>query len=129
VKRELPDDLPLVPAFPGELNQVWTNLIDNAIDAMDEGGTLTISVGKEGECVCARVCDTGHGIPEYVRKSMFDPFFTTKAMGEGTGLGLDIVHRIVTQQHGGDIEVESEPGFTCFTVWFPLVANVRPPLQ
>ena len=114
-----------VPAYPGELNQVWTNLIDNATDAMDEGGTLTISTGREGDCVCARICDNGHGIPEDVRKQMFEPFFTTKPMGVGTGLGLDIVHRIITEQHGGDIEVESEPGRTCFTVWFPLNPSAR----
>lgn len=114
-----------VPAYPGELNQVWTNLIDNAIDAMDEGGTLTISTGREGDCVCARICDTGHGIPEDVRKRMFEPFFTTKPIGVGTGLGLDIVHRIITEQHGGDIEVESAPGRTCFTIWFPLNESGR----
>lgn len=125
VVREYDDGTSNVPAYPGELNQVWTNLIDNAIDAMDEGGTLTISTAREGECVCARLCDTGHGIPEDVQKQMFEPFFTTKAMGEGTGLGLDIVHRIITAQHGGDVEVESEPGRTCFTVWFPLDPTVR----
>lgn len=125
VVREYAEDTPKVPAYPGELNQVWTNLIDNAIDAMDEGGTLTISTDREGDCVCARVCDTGHGIPADVQKQMFEPFFTTKPMGLGTGLGLDIVHRIITEQHGGDIEVESKPGRTCFTVWFPLTPSAR----
>jgi signal transduction histidine kinase len=124
VKRDF-GDTPNVPAYPGELNQVWTNLIDNAIDAMDEGGTLTISTAREGACVCAKVSDTGHGIPPDVQKRIFEPFFTTKAIGEGTGLGLDIVHRIVTIQHGGDIEVKSAPGNTTFTVWFPLTAKSR----
>ena len=125
VKREFAEDMPKVPAYPGELNQVWTNLIDNAIDAMDEGGTLTINTAKEGACVCARICDTGHGIPDDIQKRIFEPFFTTKAMGEGTGLGLDIVQRIVTIQHGGDVEVKSQPGKTCFTVWFPLRPSSR----
>jgi signal transduction histidine kinase len=124
LKREF-SDMPKVPAYPGELNQVWTNLIDNAIDAMDEGGTLTITTAREGACVCAKVCDTGHGIPPDVVKRIFEPFFTTKGIGEGTGLGLDIVHRIVTIQHGGDIEVKSQPGNTCFTVWFPLTPKSR----
>ena len=126
VQRELADDMPKVPAYPGELNQVWTNLIDNAIDAMDEGGTLTINTAKDGGCVCARICDTGSGIPKEMLGRIFEPFFTTKSMGEGTGIGLDIVHRIVTVQHGGDIRVESKPGNTCFTVWFPLTAESRP---
>jgi signal transduction histidine kinase len=125
VKREFAENTPKVPAYPGELNQVWTNLIDNAIDAMDEGGTLTINTAKEGGCVCARICDTGHGIPPDIQKRIFEPFFTTKAMGEGTGLGLDIVQRIVTIQHGGDVEVKSQPGKTCFTVWFPLTPQSR----
>jgi signal transduction histidine kinase len=125
VKREFAENMPKVPAYPGELNQVWTNLIDNAVDAMDEGGTLTINTAKEGGCVCARICDTGHGIPADIQKRIFEPFFTTKAMGEGTGLGLDIVQRIVTIQHGGDVEVKSQPGKTCFTVWFPLTPQSR----
>ncbi|MBX3458981.1 MAG: cyclic nucleotide-binding domain-containing protein [Planctomycetes bacterium] len=120
VRKEFTADMPHPPAHPGELNQVWTNLIDNAIDAMDDGGVLTIKTGTEASCACVRVCDTGHGIPEDVKARIFDPFFTTKPMGEGTGLGLDIVHRIITQQHNGDIEVDSKPGSTCFTVWLPL---------
>ncbi|MCA8935103.1 MAG: cyclic nucleotide-binding domain-containing protein [Planctomycetes bacterium] len=127
VVRNFADDMPKVPAYPGELNQIWTNLIDNAIDAMDEGGTLTVNIAVEGECVCARICDDGHGIPEDIQQRIFEPFFTTKGLGDGTGLGLDIVHRIVTVQHGGDIELESEPGKTCFTVWFPLTPSTRPP--
>ncbi|MCB9893587.1 MAG: hypothetical protein H6839_03985 [Planctomycetes bacterium] len=127
VKREYDEQMPKVPAYPGELNQVWTNLFDNAIDAMDEGGTLTIKTGKDGGCVCARICDNGAGIPKDVVGRIFEPFFTTKPMGEGTGIGLDIVHRIVTVQHGGDIKVESEPGNTCFTVWFPMTPTSRLP--
>ncbi|MCC7510556.1 MAG: GHKL domain-containing protein [Planctomycetes bacterium] len=120
LKKEYAPELPMPAAHPGELNQVWTNLIDNAIDAMDEGGTLTLKTATEAKCVCVRICDTGHGIPPDVKPRIFDPFFTTKPMGEGTGLGLDIVHRIITQQHNGDIEVDSVPGNTCFTVWLPL---------
>lgn len=127
VVRNFADDMPNVPAYPGELNQIWTNLIDNAIDAMNDGGTLTVNIAVEGECVCARICDDGHGIPEDIQQRIFEPFFTTKGLGDGTGLGLDIVHRIVSVQHGGDIELESTPGKTCFTVWFPLTPSTRPP--
>jgi signal transduction histidine kinase len=123
VVREFAPDLPLVPVYPGEMHQVWTNLIDNAIDAMDDAGTLTLRTRREAECACVEVCDTGAGIPPDVVSRIFEPFFTTKPMGEGTGMGLDIVHRIVAVQHGGDITVDSVPGKTVFHVWIPFKAE------
>jgi len=119
VMRQFDDKLPPVPAYAGELNQVWTNLIDNAIDAMDAGGTLTLRTRRESECACVEIADTGAGIPPEIKSRIFEPFFTTKPMGEGTGMGLDIVHRIITVQHEGDIEVDSRPGCTTFRVWLP----------
>lgn len=119
VLREFTDNLPPVPAYPGELHQVWTNLIDNAIDAMDAGGTLTLRTRQESDCACVEVSDTGAGIPPEIQSRIFEPFFTTKPMGEGTGMGLDIAHRIITVQHEGDIEVDSRPGCTTFRVWLP----------
>ena len=119
VVRHYAPDLPQIQALPGELNQVWTNLIDNAIDAMSDGGTLTLSVEKEHDCLLIKVQDNGIGIPENIQPRIFEPFFTTKGVGEGTGLGLDIVHRIVTNQHNGTIKVSSTPGNTVFSVWLP----------
>jgi signal transduction histidine kinase len=99
---------------------VWTNLIDNAIGAMNGSGTLTLRTGLSDECLRVEVTDTGSGIAEDVRQRIFEPFFTTKAVGEGTGLGLDISWRIVVDRHHGDLRVESEPGNTKFTVLLPL---------
>ena len=122
VRTELADDLPEIEAHGSELNQVWTNLVDNAVDAMDGRGTLTISAAPEPEPggigVRVSVCDSGSGIPDEVRKRLFEPFYTTKEPGKGTGLGLHISHNVVAQ-HGGRIEVESEPGRTCFIVTLP----------
>ncbi|MFT4605468.1 MAG: signal transduction histidine kinase [Rhodothermales bacterium] len=113
-------DLPKVSGYPGELNQVWTNLIDNALDAMGDGGTLTL----QGRCfagsVEVRLTDSGSGIPKDVVQKIFDPFFTTKGVGQGTGLGLEIAHRIICKQHQGRISVDSEPGRTTFTVALPM---------
>lgn len=109
-----------VPAYPGELNQVWTNLIDNAIDAMDEEGTLKVSVRVEGAQACVSIADNGSGIPEEVLPRIFEPFFSTKDVGQGTGLGLEIAHRIVTQTHQGTIAVSSQPGKTEFVIRLPL---------
>jgi signal transduction histidine kinase len=116
VEQDFPEDLPDVSGYPGELNQVWTNLIDNAIDAMGEGGTLRIEAARIGSHVEIRFTDDGAGIPEEVVPRIFEPFFTTKEVGQGTGLGLDIVRRIVSVRHGGAIDVESQPGRTTFTV-------------
>jgi signal transduction histidine kinase len=120
VVREYDRDLPKICANGGELNQVWTNLIHNAIDAMDKKGTLTIRTARERDCVLVEIADTGRGIPADIQRRIFDPFFTTKDVGEGTGLGLDISHRIVVRGHHGDIRVQSEPGDTRFQVLLPI---------
>ena len=119
VVREDAPELPVVPAHAGELNQVWTNLIDNAIDAMSAGGKLRIETAREGEFLLVRIIDDGPGIPPEVLPRIFDPFFTTKPVGEGSGLGLDITHRIVTQ-HRGQLTVDSRPGRTELAVRLPL---------
>jgi len=120
VERVIPDDLPSVFGYAGELNQVWTNLLDNAIDASPEGGRIRIELEKDDGAVAVRIIDHGDGIPEGIREKIFEPFYTTKPPGEGTGLGLDIVQRIVTQQHAGSITVTSKPGETVFTVLLPV---------
>ena len=115
--------LPYIPGNAAELNQVWTNLIDNAIGAMggvDGEGTLTVSTTLDNDHLVVTVGDTGTGIPDEMTSRIFEPFFTTKAVGEGTGLGLDICYRIVAKRHGGDIRVESRPGDTRFLVRLPL---------
>jgi signal transduction histidine kinase len=120
VERAYEPDLPQVQAYPGELNQVWTNLIDNAIDATPrEGGKLRLEAYREDHVVAVRIIDNGHGIPAETQSRIFEPFFTTKPVGEGTGLGLDIAQRIVAQ-HGGRIGLQSKPGETVFTVYLPL---------
>jgi signal transduction histidine kinase len=123
VRRELAEDLPEIEAHGSELNQVWTNLVDNAIDAMGGHGTILVRAERdpEGDGVVVTVCDSGPGIPPEVRQRLFEPFFTTKPPGKGTGLGLHITHTVVAQ-HGGRIEVESEPGRTCFEVHLPVRA-------
>lgn len=118
--KDFATDLPEVCAFAGNLNQVWTNLIDNAIEAMDPGGTLTIKTTQERNSVCVYITDTGSGIPEEDQTRIFDPFFSTKSLGEGSGMGLDIVKKIMVR-HQGDIKiVESRPGKTTFMVCFSL---------
>lgn len=116
---DVPADLPRVCGFGGELNQVWANLVDNALDAVDAGGRVMVSARAEGTRVVVRVTDDGAGIPAELKSRIFDPFFTTKPVGEGTGLGLDIVRRLV-DQNDGLIEVESEPGRTEFRVALPV---------
>jgi signal transduction histidine kinase len=120
VVREYDRSLPEICAQGGELNQVWTNIIDNAIDAMDGKGTLTIRTGRENECVLVEIGDTGTGIPPELQRRIFEPFFTTKDVGLGTGLGLDISYRIVVRRHHGDIRVQSERGDTRFQVLLPV---------
>ncbi len=112
--------LPKIPAYAAELNQVWTNLIDNALDAMAGAGTLTVRTTADGERLLVEVGDTGPGVPEEVRGRVFEPFFTTKPVGQGTGLGLGISFRIVVNRHGGDLRVDSRPGDTRFQVRLPL---------
>jgi signal transduction histidine kinase len=119
VVREYDDGLPSIPGYAGELNQVWTNLIHNAVQAMDGSGTLTVRARPADGGVAVEICDTGTGIPDDVRPQIFEAFFTTKRPGEGSGLGLEIAQRIVVQRHMGRIDVESTPGRTCFTVWLP----------
>jgi signal transduction histidine kinase len=109
----------LVNSFGSELNQVWTNIIDNAIDAMHAKGELGIRTYQDDGCVVVEIRDNGPGIPSEVQPHIFEPFFTTKGVGEGTGLGLDTVQRIV-KKHRGNIQVNSKPGDTCFQVWLPL---------
>jgi signal transduction histidine kinase len=120
VVKDYDTRLPRVPVYPGELNQVWTNLIDNAVSAMDGSGTLTIRTSLDRDHVVVEFVDTGTGVPPEIRDRIFEPFFTTKPVGQGTGLGLDISWRIVVGRHHGDLRVESVPGETHFFVRLPI---------
>ncbi|MEU3563827.1 ATP-binding protein [Kitasatospora sp. NPDC006786] len=123
VVRDYDRTLPSIPGYPAELNQVWTNLIDNAAWAMRStgaGGTLTVRTAQDGNQVLVEVRDTGPGVPADVQSRVFDPFFSTKPAGEGTGLGLDISWRIIVNRHGGDLRLESAPGDTRFQVRLPI---------
>ena len=121
--KDLDKSLPELLCYPGDLNQVWTNIIDNAIQAMDGSGTLTLRTMRENEeMIRVEICDDGPGIPADIVGNVFNPFFTTKPFGEGTGLGLDLARRIVVEKHHGDLRVQSEPGHTKFVVLLPLVA-------
>jgi signal transduction histidine kinase len=111
--------LPPIHCYPDELNQVWTNLIHNALQAMENHGTLTIDVRQLDQQVQVRITDTGKGIPESIQSRIFEPFFTTKSLGEGSGLGLHIVRKII-EKHAGAITVKSQPGQTTFTVLLPM---------
>jgi signal transduction histidine kinase len=119
VHKEFAPDLPKIFGFGSELNQVWTNLLDNAIDAVEPGGAITIRTYAEEEDVVVEIIDDGPGIPDEIQDRVFDAFFTTKPPGQGTGLGLDISFNIVSFKHKGDITFTSEPGHTCFTVRLP----------
>ena len=123
VEKHLADDLPEIEVYGSELNQVWTNLVDNAIDAMDGGGTLTLRAERDpdGSGVRVSVCDSGPGIPPEVRARLFEPFYTTKPPGKGTGLGLHISHNVVAR-HGGRIDVDSSAEGTCFHIVLPVDA-------
>ena len=123
VRRDYDRNLPMVRVFGNGLNQVWTNIIDNAVDAMDEHGTITIRTYRSDERLVVAISDSGSGISEQDLTRIFEPFFTTKPQGSGTGLGLDTAWRIVTEEHGGMIEVESEPGRTAFLVQLPLTGS------
>jgi signal transduction histidine kinase len=120
VVKDYDRSLPAIPAYAAELNQAWTNLIDNAVSAMGETGTLTVRTGLDRDQVFVDVCDTGPGVPPEIRDRIFEPFFTTKPVGQGTGLGLDITWRIVVNKHHGDIQLESIPGDTRFRVRLPV---------
>jgi signal transduction histidine kinase len=119
VVRDYGTDVPPIEAYPGELNQVWTNLIDNAIDAMDGAGTLRLATRAEGNEVVIDVGDTGPGMPPQVAARAFEPFYTTKDVGKGTGLGLDIARRIIVERHHGMITIDSQPGETVLRVRIP----------
>jgi PAS domain S-box-containing protein len=121
VQKEYAEHLPSIQANGGELNQVWTNIIDNAIDAMDGKGTLALRTRTENSWVIIEIEDNGPGIPEEIQSKIFDPFFTTKPPGQGTGLGLNISRNLIVQKHKGRIEVTSERGITRFTVKLPIV--------
>jgi PAS domain S-box-containing protein len=123
VRREYAQDLPPIQAYGSELNQVWTNIIDNAIDAMAGGGTLVLRTHMDDQWVVVEIEDDGSGIPQDIQNKIFDPFFTTKPPGEGTGLGLNISHNIVVQKHQGQITVSSGPGRTCFLVRLPVTSS------
>ena len=127
VRLDVPADLPLVRAYGGELNQVWSNLIETALDAAGESGRVVVSASVDGANVIVRVVDDGMGIPADIRSRIFDPFFTTKPVGQGTGLGLDIARRIV-RRHDGQIEFDSKPGRTEFRVILPAAPDSAPSL-
>lgn len=118
VKVDVASDLPPVSGFVGELNQIWSNLIDNALDAVPDGGHIEVTARRQGDNAIVSVVDDGSGIAPEVKDRIFDPFVTTKGVGSGTGLGLDIVRRLV-RHHDGEIDVESRPGRTEFRVWLP----------
>jgi signal transduction histidine kinase len=120
VKREYSADLPRIEAYASELNQVWTNIIDNAVDAMHGKGELRVKTYEEDQRVIVEIADNGPGIPEDIQSRIFEPFFTTKAPGQGTGLGLHISHDIIVNRHHGQLNVESKPGETRFRVVLPI---------
>lgn len=122
IVREYEPGLPELTGYPSELNQVWTNLVDNAAEAMEGAGTLTLRVRAEGACLVVEVADSGRGIPEDSLPRIFEPFYTTKDVGKGTGLGLHLSYRIVTQRHHGSITARSRPGETRMVVRLPLTA-------
>jgi signal transduction histidine kinase len=124
IDRQYAPALPRLWAYGSELNQVWTNLIDNAVYAMQGNGKLTIKTTQIHDQVQIEIIDTGPGIPPEIQSRIFEPFFTTKGVGEGTGLGLEIARKIIEQRHGGTIRVSSQPGKTCFQIYLPFCPAV-----
>jgi signal transduction histidine kinase len=120
VVRSYAPDAPRVEANPGQLNQVWTNLLDNALDAMDGSGELRVATSLDGSALVVEVGDTGGGMSPEVARRAFEPFFTTKGVDKGTGLGLDVSRRIVVENHHGQIAIESQPGHTVVRIRLPL---------
>jgi signal transduction histidine kinase len=120
VRRDYDRSLPKLTVHGSELNQVWTNLLDNAIGALGESGTITITTRRDGDCAFVEVTDDGPGIPEEIQDRVFDAFFTTKDVGAGTGLGLSTARRIVVERHDGSLTLDSRPGATTFRVSLPL---------
>jgi signal transduction histidine kinase len=125
VEVNVAPDLPLVRGFAGELNQIWANLIDNALDAVPDSGRIDVTATRERQHVVVRVIDNGPGIPAEIRERMFEPFFTTKPVGKGVGLGLDIVRRLISH-NDAEIEVDTRPGRTEFRVSLPLAGIDAP---
>jgi signal transduction histidine kinase len=120
IVKDYDRSLPAIPGYTAELNQVWTNLIDNAVQAMGDTGTLTVRTMRQDDSLIVEFGDTGPGVPPEIKDRIFEPFFTTKPVGQGTGLGLDISWRIIANKHHGAIQVQSVPGDTKFRVWLPL---------
>mgnify|MGYP001186377512 CR=1 FL=1 len=120
IRRQYDRSIPRIFAYGSELNQVWTNLIDNAVDAMESNGTITLRTWADNEDVWVEIADSGPGVPEDIQTRIFDPFFTTKDVGKGTGLGLDIAHRTVVERHHGEIKLISQPGETRFQIRLPI---------
>jgi signal transduction histidine kinase len=123
VTREYSANLPRVQAYGSELNQVWTNILDNAINAMNGNGRITIKTYTQDSWAVVEIIDNGPGMLEEIQTKVFDPFFTTKPPGEGTGMGLNISHNIITQKHNGEIKVKSKPGETCFQIKLPIISQ------
>jgi signal transduction histidine kinase len=123
IVREYSENLPRIQAYGSELNQVWTNIIDNSISAMKGNGKITLKTYRQNEWVIVEIKDSGPGIAKEIQSKIFDPFFTTKPPGEGTGLGLNISHNIITQKHKGEIKVKSNSGETCFQIKLPITAS------
>jgi signal transduction histidine kinase len=119
IRRNYDRSLPKLTLRGSELNQVWTNVLANAIEALGDSGTIEIVTTRDGACARVDIIDDGPGIPSEIRDRVFDPFFTTKGVGEGTGLGLDTARRITTERLGGSIEFDSVPGRTAFHIWLP----------
>jgi signal transduction histidine kinase len=126
IRRDYDRTLPPLTIYGSELNQVWTNLLDNAIDALGSNGTITLRTGRDGDCVVVDIADTGPGIPPEVRAHVFEPFFTTKDVGRGTGLGLDTARRIVVERHRGSLTFDTGEHGTTFHVWLPLDLPTAP---
>jgi signal transduction histidine kinase len=125
VQRHYDKQIPKLLAYGSELNQVWTNLIDNAIDAMNGKGLLEITTQHKGRSIRIDITDSGNGIPPEIQSRIFEPFFTTKPVGKGSGLGLEAVRRIVENRHQGTILFESQPGKTSFSICLPLVMSLN----
>ncbi|MBD2295241.1 cyclic nucleotide-binding domain-containing protein [Anabaena sphaerica FACHB-251] len=120
IKREYGENLPVISTYGSELNQVWTNLIDNAIDALDGKGKICIRTFQNHDYLIVEIADNGPGIPPEIQSRIFEPFFTTKGVGKGSGLGLDIVHNLIVDKHHGQINLHSQPGKTSFQVFLPI---------
>jgi signal transduction histidine kinase len=129
IRRDYDRTLPPLTIYGSEVNQVWTNLLDNAIDALGSSGTLTVRTRRDGDRILVEIADTGSGIPPEIRSRVFEPFFTTKDVGRGTGLGLDTARRIVVERHGGSLTFDTSEDGTTFHVWLPFhpVSRVHPP--